>query len=714
MRLSKEIKITDSSLNFLNESPYDFNKWNIGAGMIVKSGLNEIDNYVSPDFQVVRPLEESTAFSVIQVASYIHSSTYSYLFGVENSTATTATRRIHLWRINSHTGERAWCGFITINLSSSTPHTNRDFKIEVKNESVGTVSVSSTTVTGINTLFNTNGVAIGARIGFGSTNPAEITQWYRITAKASDTSLTINTNAGTIPSNTPYVIQEFRPIYIATNGTTTNGGIHYGKGITLEDFTPAGTTISLAISADNQKAIYWLKDASTQTNTVACGAGLDLETATPTSLNLYVLNSPSAGNYNIFKYNLHAALTVSAGASTSAFLLSTGTQAVTGTISQNANCVYANVNHGVAQNLPSIYFITNTRIYRSSLTDITSGNTTWISDNIPEIPTGGTSTYGATTALSTIEYLPNLDTFIVGTSHTGGVFSYVTQYVSSGQPLQKIFGRDYKLLDQSLKDSNAVSIFNNTSTVFSYTNAGGNRVYACKQGIATTNNQIYVMSFGCDWDYASLTNGRLISPEISTPNSLKFYKIFVNQIRHLGNNSLGKSTEAFKIYARTANIRNDSTTGWILIDETNSLEGFSGSESIQFAVEFKTIGDSCLPARILGLEFSYEDNTGDSHFLFSFDKSSITNKIFSWWFKDFFNTSVPNLFVRIYDAETGGLLLTDNTNSPTLGVFEKTINDGTTWTSYNNDDKTNNITFIRYIPNSLADNIKVLVVLSQA
>jgi hypothetical protein len=460
--------------------------------------------------------------------------------------------------------------------------------------------------------------------------------------------------------------------------------------------------------------MYWIKDASTQTNIVACGSALDRNTATPTNLNLYVLNSPSASNYNVYKYNLRAPLTVATGASTSAFILSTGTQAVTGTISQNANCVYANANHGIGQGIPSIYFVTTTRFYRASLSDITSGNTTWISDNIAENPIGGVNTFSLTNALSTVEYLSNLDTFIVGTTHTGGVFSYITQYVSSGQQFQKIFGRDYKSLDGTIKDSNSPSIFTNSSQVFSFTNAGGNRVYACKQGTTLNINQIYVMSFGADVDYALQTNGRLISPEISTTNAVKFYRIFVNQIRYFGNTALGKPSESFRIYARTANIQTDSTTGWTLIDESNSLASFAGSTSIQFAIEFRTIGESCLPTRFLGLEFSYEDNTGDSHYLFSLDKSSATNKQFSWWFKDSFGTIVPNLTVRIYNADTGGLLLSDNTNSHLYGLFEKSTDDGATWSAYNTNDKSNEITFIRYTASALADNVKIIVILSQS
>lgn len=708
----EQLVTTPSTLNYLNESAYDYTKWNVGAGMIAKTGATELDNYIAPDFQVMRPMEESTAFAVNQVAAYNLSSLTAYLFGVESSTTASATRRVHCWEINRHTGEKSWKGFITLTLATATAHTVRDFKIDVKEETTGTVAVSGTAVTGTSTAFATNKVAVGARIGFGSTDPSQITTWYRISVRTSDTALTLSTSAGTISAGTPYVIQEFRPIYIATNATTTNGGIHYAKGVSIEDFTPAGTTIALATTVDDTKAVYWLKDAATQTNTVSAGAAMDTVTATPTTLWLYVLNSPSAGNYNVYKYNIRAALTVASGNSTSAWSLTTGTQAVTGTISQNANAVYANTSHGVGSGVASMYFVTTTRFYRAALANITSGNVSWISDNITEKPAGGTSTFTATSALSTIEYLTNLDTFIIGTTHTAANYSYVTQYVSSGQQFQKIWSRDYKFWDQSAKDSNHPSMFTNSSTAFSYTNAGGNRVYACKQGTTALLNQVYLMSFGADWDYAASTSGRLISPEISTPNALKFYRVFVNQVRYLGSTGLGKTTEPLRMYARTANIQTDATTGWSLIDESNSLASFSGASSIQFAIEFKTIGENCLPARVLGVNLSYEDNTSDSHFALSVAESSLASKQFSFWFATAFGGTVPKLYIRLYNAVTGGLLDTDDSVTQ-AGTWEKST-DGVTYSSYNSTDRANDTTYIRYTPASLADGIQVRAELTQA
>lgn len=602
MRISKEQLVTNpSTLNYLSESAYDYTKWNLGKGLIYNAGGTAIDKYIAPDFQSIRPMEESTPFAVVQVYAHNHSTDICYLFGVENLATAVATRRVHLWELDRKTGARSWKGFITMTLATATAHTVRNFTMDVKEESTGTVEVSGTTVTGTGTQFATNKVAIGARIGFGSTNPALITTWYRIATRTSDTTLVLNVSAGTVTAGSAYVIQEFRPVYTATNATTTNGGTHYGKGITIEDFTSGGTTIAIAVATDDQKAMYWLKDASTQTNIVSAGVSLERDTATPTSLNMYVLDLVSAGNYKVYKYNIRTALTVASGASVSAFTLATGNQAVTGTGSQNANLCIATAGHGVGSGVKSIYFVTTTRWYRADVANITSGNVSWQSDVIAEIPTGGTSTFASTAGLSTIEYMPSMDVFVIGTTSATGNFSYVSQYVSSGNQFQRQWGRDYKYQDQSLKDSGHPSIFSNQILPMSFTDAGANRLFVCKQGTTALNNQIYVMAFGADWEYASVSQGRLISPEITTSNVQKYYRIFVNEVRYLGSSTLGKPTEPYRIYARTANIQTDETSGWTLIDNTNDISGLAGASSIQFAIEFRTIGESCLPARVLGI-----------------------------------------------------------------------------------------------------------------
>lgn len=712
-RLSiEQLVTTPSTLNYLSESAYDSTKWNLGKGLIYNAGATAIDKYIAPDFQAIRPMEESTPFAVVQIYAHNHSTSICYVFGVENLATAVATRRVHLWELNRKTGARSWKGFITMTLLTATAHTVRNFTMDIKEESTGTVQTTGTALTGSGTAFVTNKVAVGARIGFGSTDPAQITTWYRISARASDTGLTLATSPGNITAGTAYVIQEFRPVYTATNATTTNGGTHYGKGISIEDFTPGGTTIAVAVSTDDVKAMYWLKDAAVQTNIVSAGVSLERDIATPTSLNMYVLDLVSAGNYKVYKYNIRAALTVATGASVSAWTLTTGNQAVTGTGSQNSNLCIATAGHGLGSGIKSIYFVTTTRWYRADVANITSGNVSWQSDVIAEIPTGGTSTFAATGALSTIEYMPSIDAFVVGSTSATGNFSYVSQYVASGNQFQRQWGRDYKYLEQSLKDSNHPTIFSNQITAMSFTDAGANRIFVCKQGTTISTNQIYVMAFGADWDYAATSQGRLISPEITTTNASKYYRIFVNEARYLGSSALGKPTEPYRIYARTANITTDDSSGWTLIDNTNDISGLAGASSIQFAVEFRTIGESCLPARVLGLNLSYEDTSTDSHYAVSVAKSSLASKQFAFWFKTAFGGTVPTLEINLYDADTGGLLLTDDSATPT-GTWEKTT-DGTTWTGYNTTDRANATTWIRYTPASLADSIKVQAYLSQA
>lgn len=713
MRLAKEILTTSTTPNYRSTSNYDSTKWNVGSGMIAASGANEYDNYIAPHYESIRPMSEATAFAIGQIAIWAFSSTYTYVFGIEASTGATNTRRIAMWTVNRLTGARTWNGFITLTLASATAHTMRDFKVDVKTEAVGTVAVSGTGVTGSGTQFNTNRVAIGARIGFGSTDPTQITEWFRVSAKASDTGLTLDRTAPTYSAGTAYVIQEFRFVYVTTNATTTNGCIHYSKGTSVEDFSPSGTTIGLAVSTDDQKAVYWLKDASTVTLTAACGAAIDYATATPTNLTCYVLHTPSAANYRVFTFNLRAALTVASGASTSAFVLQTGTQGVAGTISQNANLAIATAGHGSGNGVKSLYFVTTTSVIRAAVTNITNGNAAFISDSITETPTGGTSTYAATAALHNIEYISSIDAFIVATNHTVGNFSYLTKYSASGTPFNRMFGRDYKYLDQALADSGHPSMFSNQITACVFSSASGNRVFACKQGTTIATNQIFILPFGLDWEFASVSNGRLISPEIPLSNVAKLYRVLVNKVDYIGSQALGKPTEAIRVYARTTNITTNDSTGWTLLDSTGNLSAFASAASIQFCIEFKTIGETCLPARVVGLNLEYEDNTTDSHYAFSREKSSATSKIFAWRFKTAFGGTVPTLRVSLYNDVTGGSLGTDTTATQASGTFEKST-DGTNWTAYNTTDKANETTYIRYTPNSLADNVIVAAYLTQA
>jgi hypothetical protein len=129
-------------------------------------------------------------------------------------------------------------------------------------------------------------------------------------------------------------------------------------------------------------------------------------------------------------------------------------------------------------------------------------------------------------------------------------------------------------------------------------------------------------------------------------------------------------------------------------------------------VEFRIIGLFGVPARLYGLVCTYEDASTDTHYQISVKNSNRTSKVFAWRFATAFGSTVPTLTVRLYNAVTGSLLLTDTTVTQASGTFEKTM-DGTTWSVYNTTDKGNETTYIRYTPTVLGDNISVTAVLSQ-
>jgi hypothetical protein len=216
---------------------------------------------------------------------YPHAMTYDsttdWVFLIENSTAASAARRISLHEFNKITSLYTWKGFINATLVTATAHTIRGFRALRYVHTTGTVSVSTTAVTGVGTKFQEEGVAVGARIGFGSTDPTAISTWYVISAVGSETEITLSGSAGTIGAGSAYVIEELRFVITTTNATPLNGGLFLVKGINYSDFVNTGTIIPVATTVDNIKAVYWLSDSGTATNAVtnisACGCTVQAE-----------------------------------------------------------------------------------------------------------------------------------------------------------------------------------------------------------------------------------------------------------------------------------------------------------------------------------------------------------------------------------------------------------------------------------------------------
>jgi hypothetical protein len=203
--------------------------------------------------------------------------------------------------------------------------------------------IASCSLTGTGTRFVTDRVAagtsvtgvaggLGPRIGFGSTDPTQITQWYQIGAIASDTSLNLTTSPGIVAAGTPYVIEELNFAIMTTNTTTTNGGLMMLKGVGYSDFTTAGSTFpSIASNLDAQRGVYWMQDMPTITNISACGLALDVEISKNLQY-VYCLDGIGSTYMRVYRYNLRATGTVTTGKiALATSYYTTGTASASGT-----------------------------------------------------------------------------------------------------------------------------------------------------------------------------------------------------------------------------------------------------------------------------------------------------------------------------------------------------------------------------------------------
>jgi hypothetical protein len=240
---------------------YDSSKTMLSSLIRQATGANTEDKYISSKPSAIVNIPEVFVGSQYMPHVYKWSNNIYWIFAASNASAA-ATRTITLTEFDSSTFTLTHKGFIT--LSGTTVSGNKTVRsiygIVYKHTS-GTVSTSgsSTTITGSSTQFTTDRIAVGARIGFGTTDPTAVTTWYEISAIASNTSLTISAPVN-LSEGTSYVIEEIRLAVACTNATVLNGGVHLIKGLNHGTFTSGGTTITEATTTDNIRASYLLTD----------------------------------------------------------------------------------------------------------------------------------------------------------------------------------------------------------------------------------------------------------------------------------------------------------------------------------------------------------------------------------------------------------------------------------------------------------------------
>ena len=688
----------------------------LGPLMVQMNGVGDLAFTGPMPIAVLRPMEASVAipfgFPVGMQWSNKATSQWDWVFTADIATAA-VTRRLGMYRLNRLTGVPTYDGFITVTFpGTSEAKTIRGLRLDYKSETFGTVAVAGTAVTGTSTQFQANRPCVGNRIGFGSTDSDLINTWYEISAIASDTGITLTTSAGTISAGTPYIIEDLRLVILATSVTTNLGGTYLVKGLRRELFSSGGGAVPAATTVDNIRACYFLRDAAVGTCLVPFGCAIE-EPINATTRSLWVLET--LANPFLFEFNVRAALTLASGQTVSAFVLKTGQGGVlVGAPSQFNNGRLANTNHGSGAGINCIYFTTATRIYRTADVDtISTGSTVWLIDNMTEVPPGGVNTYAATGAMQAIEYSGFIDKFVITTSGAGGNRSYVTEYNTAGNQMDRIILGEFRQIDQSSADAGTTPFPSQLGSGFSVWIEAG-MAYMARIGTTAALNQIYCVPLGADWEYATTTGCRVIFPRIATPSNNKFFQALNSAVAVIGGaniKNLGMSPQPYRMYLRTAGI-GDNTGGWTLITANGDISGSSGVSHVQFMAEFR-MDNTLIPARLLNVGVIYDDTSMSDNWQGSSNiGTNLATKTFGFRHSVAYGSAVPRLTVELFDAETGSSLGTDDSTTQAW-TWGKSIDAGGAWTAYNTTDRANANTYVRVTPTSLADNIKVRAVIRE-
>jgi hypothetical protein len=677
-------------------SSYDQTKINLGP-LIKRAQDANGKNYVSPLESKFFRVYESYADYSNAMAAIEYSSTKIWVFHTFWGSAS-LTKNFYLHEYDKSADTFTYIGRLTVTGASAA---NLPYQISatLDNHTSGTVSVSGTNVSGVSTSWKTDGACVGNRIGFGSTDPTQITTWYQIGSITDDSNLVLTSSAGTIAAGTQYVIEDLRIVYVNyNNGTTPGSGVFLVKGLRFELFSQTITnTIPFATTVDNIRATYRLANAAS--SSYLHYGGVPVSKISFTEQYFYTTTGTGT-TISIQKYNIRAALTLSSGLSTNAFVLSTGSQAHGGSAIQGLTSVCTAIYSGTE----NLFVAPNNRIIRINPVGVTSGSTTFITDSMVESPPGGTSNYALTSTLRGIAWLKNIDRFIVFGNYNGASNkTYLTQYSPGG-----IFERYFMALD-TLQNSTYASFYTNelncpisgSTTVFLDGAYAGGITFVSKYIASSSNSILFSFTLDADEEYEPTTNSCIITPEISTSSATALTRIWVNSKGTFNSGFVLYPREYYKIYYRTSGIAGNSGA-WTIIPDSGDLSGVTPTSSIQFKIVFRTIGTQMIADKIYGLTITYDtsaDPASTSFYEPSISNSNPGSGIIAWRQREVFSgTNIPNLTIKIYDS-SNVLLLTDTTNSPTLGTWQYSTNGGNTWNTWTS--SANVIgNYIRYTPTS--------------
>jgi hypothetical protein len=328
-----------------------------------------------------------------------------------------------------------------------------------------------------------------------------------------------------------------------------------------------------------------------------------------------------------------------------------------------------------------------------------------------EIPPGSATTYAATAVLAQVIYDSTIDKLIIASTGGSGVRSYITDYNTTSDPFNHIFLVDTKQSNQSTAAVGNVVHPSIAATPISIYSIDG-ILFLVKISASTITSFMYSMPIGADWAYAETTEQMIISRKIDTSDATKFLRAYSAGPLLLGSDVLGLSPEPYRLFWRTTGI-DDNSGSWTLIPESGDISNITPGANIQFAVEFRTIGLSCVPSYVYSIGLVYEDSKSIEAYSPSLQFTSASSLVFAWRQVEAVDGYNPALNITITNIDTDNIVLDDDTDVESSGTFEYSTDNGLNWVGWDSNAFAID-NYIRYAANSLPASIRARARISYA
>jgi hypothetical protein len=560
--------------------------------------------------------------------------------------------------------------------------------------------------------------------------------------------ITLNSSAGVFSAGTPYVIEDLK-IFLQR----TTSGTHMIQGISKDDFTISPT--SIPTPSFNYKGLskgrYNIQDNAYLVSNGFQGTNVN----TPNAKDLRVLEKENDNTQYLYvmqnvgrisRLNVKNSLITQLGTNTVGILrYSTENQLLVtgnGVIASSGVAVngfasgkftIGTMQSGSVLGMKSI-FLDNNGIVQTPISGLTNEGVQLYS-YMPEVPPGSTTTYTAAGNVGRVYYMSKIDKIIVLNSSSTAK-SYITKYeLNQLQPtlVSTLYSRDTydELAYNNSFDTtflfNGGQLQGNTSSSLApkYPDTLGtgffgsveNGVLHLCRSLNTIQNNLYAIPMGCESLYVDYSNNVFITPKIVLPNAIAITGLFVNSLKQYGSYPFAIPPEPIVIHYRTTGITVNTGT-WTEFTDVQSLnddiicDGVLNSIDIQFRFSYKVAGNTCLTNKIYGFSLAYEDDRTDSHYSPSVSKSSLSNRTFAWRQEQLWNSSIPDLRIRLYNATNSNIVFYDTVLTSASGTWEYSTDNGVTWLPWSSSaDAVGN--YIRYVADFIPVGIKLRVGLNR-